>query len=221
MNSNKDYTTKLEGVIKQMLTPIKGIPFNLIIESISGCKVLEFSKEEKDKKAILDTLIKIITNTCKNVNKDGILRPRPNEVGNDIETFVVESIVQSGFIADKPKTKTGKQQSVGYPDIEFSFDKKNFHYIECKTYNHDTVGTSMRSFYLSPSEDFKITHDAYHFIFSFETYIDGKVEKNNRYKICGWKILDAYYLDCDVKYEFNSDNARLYRKEMILAEGKI
>jgi hypothetical protein len=37
---NEEYTKRLENVIKQMLTPLKGIPLNLVIESISGCKIL-------------------------------------------------------------------------------------------------------------------------------------------------------------------------------------
>lgn len=37
-----EYTHKLEGVIKQMLQPIKGIPFNLVIETLSSYKVIPF-----------------------------------------------------------------------------------------------------------------------------------------------------------------------------------
>ncbi|HOU71864.1 MAG TPA: hypothetical protein PLB85_00655, partial [Candidatus Syntrophosphaera sp.] len=59
--------------------------------------------------------------------------------------------------------------------------------------------------------------DAIHFIIGFEIY----KENNNIYKTKGWKILDAFEVECDVKYEFNSDNLRLYRPHMILAEGII
>jgi hypothetical protein len=40
--SNKDYVNRLENVVKQMLTPLKGIPFNLVIESMTGKKVVPF-----------------------------------------------------------------------------------------------------------------------------------------------------------------------------------
>ena len=79
----------------------------------------------------------------------------------------------------------------------------------------------MRSFFLSPSEDFKVTHDGIHFIMSFEVYVESSIGKENIYKTKSWKILDAYHLDCDIKHEFNSDNARLYKPAMILAEGDV
>ncbi len=37
---NDDYTNKLENVIKQMLQPVRGIPFNLVIEALSNYKVI-------------------------------------------------------------------------------------------------------------------------------------------------------------------------------------
>jgi len=39
--SNNEYTKRLENVIKQMLQPLKDIPFNLVIESMTGKKVIK------------------------------------------------------------------------------------------------------------------------------------------------------------------------------------
>jgi len=215
-----EYTEKLENVIKQMLKPIKGIPFSIIIESISGYKVLRFDTSNAIHNDILAKLIEVAQRTCMKVNREGIKRPRPNEVGNDIEQYVVDSLHYYDISAHKPSTKSGKQQSVGYPDIEITTSDNQKHYIECKIFSEKTKGTSMRSFYLSPSEDFKVNHDAIHFIMGFEVYVDSRVGSDNVYKTNGWKILDAYQLECDVKHEFNSDNARLYKASMVLAHGK-
>jgi hypothetical protein len=54
----------------------------------------------------------------------------------------------------------------------------------------------------------------------FEVYVDLSIG-NNVYKTKSWKILDAYQLECDVKYEFNSDNKRLYQQTRVLAEGGV
>lgn len=218
---NDDYTKQLETVIKQMLKPIKGIPFNLIIESISGHKVIEFKRDDPVNDGLLKRLVAVANTACNEVNKTGIKRPRPNEVGNDIEPYVLNALHSNGIIAGKPCTKSGKQQTVGYPDIEFSISADQSHYIECKSYSEKTFNTSMRSFYLSPSENFKVNHDGIHFIMSFEVYVDSSIGKDNIYKVKGWKIIDAYFLECDVKYEFNSDNSRLYQRRMILAEGSV
>lgn len=37
--ANNEYTKKLENVIKQMLQPLKDIPFNLVIEAMTGKKL--------------------------------------------------------------------------------------------------------------------------------------------------------------------------------------
>lgn len=42
----KEENEILRNVIKQMLIPIKGIPLNLVIESISGKKVFKYSKKK-------------------------------------------------------------------------------------------------------------------------------------------------------------------------------
>ncbi len=56
---------------------------------------------------------------------------------------------------------------------------------------------------------------------SYEVYVDGRDGNNNIYKCGSWKILSIENLEVDVKYEFNSDNARLYADEMVLAEGNL
>jgi hypothetical protein len=45
---NNEYTKKLEHVIKQMLQPLKDIPFNLVIEVMTGKKVQPFDFNNKE-----------------------------------------------------------------------------------------------------------------------------------------------------------------------------
>lgn len=218
---NDDYTKKLEDVIKQMLTPLKKIPFSLVIEGLSGCRMIPFDKGNPKDLSLLKNLTIIADKIGREVNKNGISRPRPNEVGNDIEPFVQRVLNESGYKANTPKTKSGAKKSTGYPDVEFVDEYGRTNYLECKTYNIENISTTQRSFYLSPPEEFKITKDAHHFVISFEIFIEKSIGKNNIYKCKSWKILSIDKLDVDVKYEFNADNARLYTKELIIAEGKL
>jgi hypothetical protein len=152
-----------------------------------------------------------------------ILRPRPNEVGNDIEPFVKRALTLRGFRADTPVSKSGKRKTMGYPDIIFWSGTTPF-YLECKTFNAENEETSQRSFYLSPSEDMRITHDAVHLLLSYEIYEGGRIGRKNAYRCKRFKILSLDSLSVDVKYEFNSDNARLYSGRdgaRILAEETI
>ncbi|MBI5970510.1 MAG: hypothetical protein HY884_05090 [Deltaproteobacteria bacterium] len=208
---NAEYTKKLENLIKQMLTPLKGVPLNLVIEGISNHKIIPFNKRDSKDAAVLENLKGAAYAAGKTINKKGIVRARPNEIGNDIEPYVKDALNKLGYAADVPFTASGRKKAAGYPDIEFTDEFGRANYLECKTF--------LRSFYLSP--DSKITKDARHFVMSFEIYAAGKKGRNNVYKSKGWKILSVENLDVDVKYEFNSDNLRLYSEGLMLAEGEL
>jgi hypothetical protein len=211
-----EYTKKLEEVIKQMLQPLHSIPFSLVIKSLCGCEIVPFQKDDPKDKKLLEVMKKVIVNAGETVNITGIERPRPNEVGNDIEPYVKNALIKAGYSASTPSGSSGKKKSVGYPDIEFTDEFGRVSYLECKTYNYnsDIIDSTMRSFYLSPSGDFKITKSARHFAVSFA------IEKRGRKFYCKeWKLLSLENLDVDVKYEFNSDNKRLYASKMVLASG--
>jgi len=86
------------------------------------------------------------------------------------------------------------------------------------------IETTQRSFYFSPSYEFKVIYDAPHFILSFEIYVAGEKGNKHIYKCKNYKILSIESLSLDVKYEFNSDNKRMYSGKdgtIILDEGKI
>lgn len=159
----------------------------------------------------------------KSINKTGILRPRPNEVGNDIEPFVKKALNSLNLNANVPTVSSGSKKATGYPDILFCFNNKPY-YLECKTYNAENIATTQRSFYFSPSDKFKVIYDASHFLMSFEIYVAGESGRNHIYKCNHYKILTLESLSLDVKYEFNSDNKRMYSGEygtVILDEGEI
>jgi len=197
-------TQVLENVIKQMLNPIKNVPLYLVIESMCGYKVLRYDNFEKQE------LIKVIEMSAKKINESGIKSNRPNEVGNYAEPYIIRAFKNYGYTASIPQTSSKRKRSAGYPDIFVNIQGRAF-YIECKTYNIDNIATTQRSFYLSPSKDFKITKDAYHIIFAFSIVRKAP----DIYKTSGMKILDARDLLCDVKYEFNSDNKRMYGKKRL------
>lgn len=209
---------ELKGVIYQMLKPLKGLSLEIVIEGLCNHKVIPYDKKNVKDNIVLNNLIKVAENVLIQVNYNGIKRSRPNEVGNDIEPFVKKALIEIGYYANTPQTKSGNKKNTGYPDIEFIDDFKQSHYLECKTYNIENIETTQRSFYLSPSIDFKVTKDAHHFGVSFEVYSDTDIGNLHVYKIKSWKILDLSMLELDVKYEFNSDNKRLYNNNLIIAQ---
>lgn len=203
------YTEMLENVVKQMLRSLRNIPFNIVIESISGKKVISFDFNNQEHVEVLNLLKKAALIAGKEMNKEGILRTRPNEVGNDIEQYTRKALSSLGLKADIPASSSGRRKSTGYPDIIFWYNEKPY-YLECKTYNIENITSTQRSFYLSPSDEFKVTHDAVHFVLSYEIYEAGIKGHRKVYKCKHYKILSIENLSVDLKYEFNSDNKRLY-----------
>ncbi|MBI3366658.1 hypothetical protein HY041_03465, partial [Candidatus Roizmanbacteria bacterium] len=206
---NKDYINRLENIIKQMLTPLKDISFNLVIESLTGNKVVPFDFKNSEDGERLKILKKVAVLGGKEINKNGIESKRPNEVGNYIEAFVKKAMQQYNLKPDIPAGATGKKKATGYPDIILFFKGKPY-YLECKTYNLENIATTQRSFYFSPSDDFKVVYDTHHFILSYEIGLEGRKDDKNIYKCKHYKLLSLESLSLDVKYEFNSDNQRMY-----------
>ncbi len=137
-----------------------------------------------------------------------------------MESFVIEGLVaKGGFKAGIPPCRSGKARSAGYLDLCVS-DGSRTAYVDCKTYSDKTKGQTLRSFYLSPSPDPKVTKDAYHMLMSFELAME---ERQGRriYVPVRWGIYELSKLDLHVKFEFNASNRELYAWEALLSRGDL
>jgi len=77
--TNNEYTKRLENIIKQMLQPLKDIPFNLVIEVMTGKKVISFDFTKSDHQEVLKLLKQSALNAGKEINKTGIFIPTLKE----------------------------------------------------------------------------------------------------------------------------------------------
>lgn len=221
-NENREYIQQLEETISKFMEPMKDIPFHLIIKSVYGSEVKKLELEGPKDKELINKLEKVSDLAARNAKEDGIFRSRPNEVGNDMEDYVIDGLASVGWKGRTPKRADGKRQSTGYPDIYFEDEYGRPVYFEVKTYNKKTVSSTQRTFYMSPPEEGKekITKDAFHIVVSFE--IGREVRAGTRcYYPKGWKLIDPYSMKMRVKHEFNSSNRELYKKENLIKEAKI
>ena len=208
-----EYVKQLEDVIKKMLAPLKDIPLKIVIKSLSCYDIIDFDNNDPADKELLDCLIEACKNAMQSINLNGIDTARPNEAGNAIEPYVKNELTRLGCNAHTPITASGKEKSSGYPDIVFTDKAGRENYLECKTFNENSLNSSLRSFYLSPSNDFKITANAHHFLVSFEME-----KRQSGFYVKGFKLLTLEKLNVDVKNEFNTNNKELYKAENILFE---
>lgn len=224
MNNQEDYIKQLEQAIGRFLEPMKGIPFPVVIKALTGCNVLVFDQSLEQNKKLLEQLSKAAQIGGEKAFQEGIFTARPNEAGNHIEPFVIKGLKHVGLKAGKPISKRGKRKSAGYPDIQPDIQIEEqtgrIVYLDCKTYNTKTKDQTFRTFYFSPSEDPKITKDAFHLLMSFE--LDTAERKGKRAFIpISWQIYTLDKLLIQVKHEFNASNRELYTKDALLAEGRI
>ncbi len=218
--NESEYIKRLEQTISKFLEPMKGIPFSIAIKALTGFNVLAFDSSLDQNKKLLEQLSKAAQLGGQKAFREGIFTARPNEAGNYIEPFVIEALRQVGLKADKPVSKSGKRKAAGYPDIQIEDVSGRIVYLDCKTYNTLTKDQSFRTFYFSPSEDPKITREAFHLLMSFE--LDTAERKGKRAFIpISWQIYTLDKLLIQVKHEFNASNRELYTKEALLAEGVI
>lgn len=214
-----DYTDNLERIIKEMLRPLRNVPFNLVIEAISTKKILLFNSSLPENSELLMSLEKAADSAGRKINRNGIQSKRANEVGNAIEGFVKAALNELGLRAATPTASRGKKKATGYPDIEMTDLLGRTSYLECKTYNNENISTTQRSFYLSPSENFKVTKDAFHFLLAYEVFTQRSHGNMNIYGCKTFKIISLEDLLVDVKYEFNSDNRRLYSARVLIEKN--
>ena len=220
------YINELENLVKQFIKPIKDVPYHLVIESLTGTKITHFDKIKN--KDLLLSLQNMANSVCKKVNNEGLKSKRVNEVGNKIEKFVKQALIENGYQdADTPTMANGKKKSAGCPDLLFTNHDGNKIYLECKSFNNANRDTSFRSFYLSFAENNKIIYDAYHLLIAFEvettTNEARKMQEDEyiTYKINGWKLCNLQNLKLNLKQEFNASNKDLYNKANILIEENL
>jgi len=218
MEADRKRVLQLEAVIKQMLQPLKGIPLDLIIEGFSGAKVIPFDQDNKNDQALRSLLEDAARQALQDMAARPIKKRRPNEVGNAIEPYVRDAIAAQNLRVETPSGKSGRAQSAGYPDL-LVFDAKNRPtYIECKTFSVDTLDTTLRAFFLSPSSDFKASLDARHLLLAFEMVRIGEENGLDVFVARRAKLLCLSTLLCDVKYEFNASNRQVYSQSTQIFE---
>lgn len=175
------------------------LPLEVVVEALSGHRVLDWQGEEQT------SLAEVADAILQKVRKTPLSAARPNEVGNKLEEVVSVALEEMGWPVDRPTGPSGRRRSAGYPDLEFMAGDRAF-YLEIKAFSSGTEHSTQRTFYLSPSDDFKVTRDAFHLLVACEIVPVGE----DTYGLRSVKWLDLQTLECRLKHEFNASNRDLY-----------
>lgn len=197
----------------------KNVPFKEVILATTQHRVLDFDTNNPAHRGLLQQVTKAANLAAASARSNGLFSARINEAGNHMEAFVKAALREAGLTAQTPVTEAGRAQATGYPDVEITGAVPC--YLELKTYSAETVNTTQRSFYYSPSETPKVSHDALHFLLAYELT---KVTRDHRdgFVPVRWKLITLQDLEVDLKFEFNQSNRGLYGKDArasLLSEG--
>lgn len=171
-----------------------------IVENAFGKRVIPWDGMHGDK------LENAIRSGSEQFNRSGFSADRMNEVGVNLEDCLLGAMAESGLTVGFPKTRSGRIQRSGYPDLRLDIDSR-IYYIEVKTFSPSSVGSSQRTFYVSNSPDPKVTEDAVHLLIGFE--VDKK--SDDSYRVTRFLCRDIRKLACKVKIEFNASNLDMYQ----------
>ncbi len=214
--TNAPATTALAELTK----PAKRIPFKDVIRATTHQRILDFDTNTAAHRAVFRKISTAAANAASQARTNGLFSTRANEAGNHMEVFVKAALKEAGLQARTPVNSQGAAQTTGYPDVEILGEVPC--YLELKTYSATAVNTTQRSFYYSPSEKPKVTHDALHLLLAYE------LERSERagqtvFTPTHWKLITLEDLEVDLKFEFNQSNRGLYGKDAksaLLSEGK-
>ncbi|MDR0881271.1 MAG: hypothetical protein LBP55_01810 [Candidatus Adiutrix sp.] len=180
--------------------------FRDVIKDMEGYEVLKFNNDKLLKK-VKEVCQNIISPVNKAKKNDPMFPKRANEFGNYVERYFLEKCIEMQLEYKKPTEKES-----GYPDGLLYFDNK-YYYIEIKTCEENSLKSSFRSFFYSPSKNPKIEHDAPHLLIGFET-IKNELQLNGMFLIA-----DMYDKKVTLKLEYNTNNKELYKSEGLLIKA--
>lgn len=209
------------AALAELTRPAKRIPFKDVILATTHHRILDLDTNNAAHVALNEKISSAARVAATKARAEGLIATRANEAGNHMEVFVKAALKEAGLQARTPVTTAGDAQTTGYPDVEIPGDPPC--YLELKTYNANTVNTTQRSFYYSPSAHPKVTLDALHLLLAFELE---RVEREGKtvFVPVHWKLITLQALEVDLKFEFNQSNRGLYGKEAgkaLLSEGSI
>ncbi len=185
--------------------------FAEVIEETTHHKVLTFDSLNPDHQIIREEISAAAERVRLEMNMENApIRSlkRINEASrffeNRLQTILHE---HPDFHCQFPKTRAGKKQRSGYPDLTLEHLPSETHiYLDPKLFHENSLNSSFRTFYFEPNrEHLKVNEDALHLLLGFAH--DGKSRAWTFTKV---HLVDLSKIGLKLKAEFSSSNRKLY-----------
>ena len=133
------------------LALLKNVRLEHVVKAISGASIVPFDHEadaglqkrfERAARLVFDDL-----------RANPMVKARVNEAGNGIEDRCKMRWNWKVLRAEKPKGKSGKLNSSGYPDLVVTEEGGSLTYVECNTFNDKTRNLTFAVFTFRPRKN--------------------------------------------------------------------
>jgi len=212
----------IEEILAEAVDAYRQIPKKLevgiAIKAITGCDVIPIENDSPDSK-LVERLIAAANLLIERSKLEPIKTGRVNELGNNIEEPLLTACNDVGLSASWPLRKDDSGGRTGYPDIALYFEGRHS-YLEAKVIAEGSEGTTLRSFYLSPSDNPKVCRDARHILVAFvHKRRENSADGYEQYELRHFKIVDLSKVRGQIKFEYQSNNKNMYSCDAIVASG--
>ncbi len=201
----------VKGLLKEDLSH-RDFDFATVSEAVSGKKIIPLAKMKSGRR-VYDAISMVLGDVLEKMNsKDSPVLGlrRINEGSRFFEEGLLEGLNElEGLKCEMPKTRKGKEQRSGYPDLQITDEATGeTYYLDPKLMEQGSEDSTFRTFYFEPKDrTLKINEDAAHLLVGIEhDGVDGNWHFN------GWRIVDLSQLKVRLKAEFHASNRILYGK---------
>ncbi len=205
----------VKGLLKEDLSK-RDFNFATVSEAVSGKTVIPLARMKSGRRvygAISSVLADVLQAMNSEISPTLGLR-RINEGSRFFENGLLEGLnAAEGLRCEIPRTRGGKEQRSGYPDLMITDEATGeIYYLDPKLMEQGSESSTLRTFYFEPKDGtLKVNADACHLLVGIEH--DG-VDGNWRFN--GWRIVDLSTLRVRLKAEFQASNRDLYEKSSAL-----
>lgn len=182
--------------------------FSTVIEKTCGVKILKSDSTHALLLAAIEEAGLKVSEIMSKEDSPAREKRRINEVSALFENALrIELEGHPDLSCDFPKTKDGKTQRSGYPDLRLEhLPTGTVAYLDPKLFEAKSIKSSFRTFYYEPSaENTKVTEDALHLLIGFPH--DGKTRE---WTFAKPHLVDLSNLTVSLKTEFSASNKGIY-----------
>lgn len=202
----------VKGLLSEGLSH-REFEFPVVVDAVAGKKVIAL-QSRASRAGVLGSIERVMSGVLEEMNgEESPLRGlrRINEGSKYFEDALRVGLqAVEGISCEIPKTRDGKEQRSGYPDLRITDDATGeVYYLDPKLMESGSVGSTLRTFYFEPKTGtLKITEDATHLLIGIEH--DGN---DGKWKFTGYRLVDLSGLKVRLKAEFQASNREIYKDE--------